>query len=132
MALHASAGRKGRREQFPGSDVHPFATFSRSGEFRALWASQILSVGGDRLALVALTFLIYDRTRSPLLAAVAFAAGNAALHRGRAVPVRPCGPVPAPHGHGRCDVARVALVAVMLIPAMPLDALIALLYVVTA
>jgi hypothetical protein len=28
------------------------------GEFRALWASQILSVGGDRLALVALTILI--------------------------------------------------------------------------
>ena len=29
------------------------------GEFRALWASQVLSVAGDRLALVALTLLIY-------------------------------------------------------------------------
>src|SRR5690242_12221622 len=45
------------------------------GEFRALWASQVLSVAGDRLALVALALLIYDRTRSPLLAAVAYAAG---------------------------------------------------------
>ena len=46
------------------------------GEFRALWASQVLSVGGDRLALVALTLLIYDRTHSAFLAAVAFAAGT--------------------------------------------------------
>ena len=38
-------------------------------EFRALWFSEILSVAGDRLALVALTLLVYDRTRSPLLAA---------------------------------------------------------------
>ena len=45
-------------------------------EFRALWPSQILSVGGDRLALVALTLLVYDRTKSPLLAAVAFAGGT--------------------------------------------------------
>ena len=45
-------------------------------EFRALWLSQILSAGGDRLALVALALLIYDRTRSPLLAAVAYAAGT--------------------------------------------------------
>ena len=40
-------------------------------EFRALWLSQILSAGGDRLALVALALLVYDRTRSPLLAAIA-------------------------------------------------------------
>ena len=45
-------------------------------EFRALWVSQILSAGGDRLALVALALLIYDRTRSPLLAAIAYAAGT--------------------------------------------------------
>jgi len=45
-------------------------------EFRALWLSQILSAGGDRLALVALALLIYDRTRSPLLAAIAYAAGT--------------------------------------------------------
>ena len=39
-------------------------------EFRALWLAELLSVAGDRLALVALTLLVYDRTRSPLLAAV--------------------------------------------------------------
>ena len=40
-------------------------------EFRALWFSEILSVAGDRLALVALTLLVYHQTGSPLLAATA-------------------------------------------------------------
>src|ERR1035441_9593903 len=42
-------------------------------EFRALWAAQLLSVAGDQLARVALTVLVYDQTRSALLAAVAYA-----------------------------------------------------------
>ena len=44
-------------------------------EFRALWFSYVLSAGGDRLALVAMTLLVYARTKSPLLAAITFAAG---------------------------------------------------------
>ena len=43
-------------------------------EFRALWLAQLLSVAGDQLARVALTVLVYDRTRSALLAAVTYAA----------------------------------------------------------
>src|SRR5579859_6692036 len=43
-------------------------------EFRALWLAQLLSVVGDQLARVALTVLVYDRTRSALLAAVTFVA----------------------------------------------------------
>jgi hypothetical protein len=43
-------------------------------EFRALWSAQMLSVVGDQLARVALTWLVYDRTRSALLAAVTFVA----------------------------------------------------------
>ena len=41
-------------------------------EFRALWMAQLLSVVGDQLARVALTVLVYDRTRSALLAAITF------------------------------------------------------------
>jgi len=37
-------------------------------EFRALWVAQLLSVVGDQLARVALTLLVYDRTRSAFLA----------------------------------------------------------------
>ena len=43
-------------------------------EYTALWAAQLLSILGDQFARVALTVLVYDRTRSPLLAAVAFTA----------------------------------------------------------
>lgn len=52
------------------------ATFSQvfaDGEFRALWLAQLLSVAGDQLARVAMTVLVYDRTRSALLTALTFA-----------------------------------------------------------
>ena len=58
--------------------VPPRATFREVfavREFRVLWSSVALSTAGDRLALVALTLLVYDRTKSPLLAAVVYAVG---------------------------------------------------------
>ncbi|MFL6122857.1 MFS transporter [Actinophytocola sp.] len=42
-------------------------------EFRALWFAEAQSVFGDQLAKVALTILVYDRTGSPLLAALMYA-----------------------------------------------------------
>lgn len=102
------------------------------GEFRALWASQVLSVAGDRLALVALALLIYDRTRSPLLAAVAYAAGYVpyvigALFLSGLADRRPRREVMV-----ACDVIRALLVTAMVAPRVPLDALIVLLYATTA
>src|SRR5487761_1341000 len=52
-----------------------FGDVFRQPEFRALWFSEILSVVGDRLALVALTLYVYDKTGSPLLTAATYAAG---------------------------------------------------------
>ncbi len=100
-------------------------------EFRALWAAQILSVGGDRLALVALTLLVYERTRSPLLAAVAYAAGYVPYVLGGLFLSGLADRLPRREVMVGCDVIRAALVAVMLLPHMPLDALVALLYVTT-
>jgi MFS family permease len=102
------------------------------GEFRALWASQILSVGGDRLALVALTILIYDRTHSALLAAVAFAAGTLPYIVGALFLAGLADRFPRRSVLVLTDAVRLVLVAAMLVPGMPLYALIALLYVVTA
>jgi MFS family permease len=42
-------------------------------EFRALWFAEAQSVFGDQLAKVALTILVYNRTGSPLLAALMYA-----------------------------------------------------------
>jgi MFS family permease len=101
-------------------------------EFRALWASYVLSAAGDRLALVALTLLIYDRTRSPLLAAVAFAAGTLPYVVGALFLSGVADRFGRREVMVGCDVIRAALVGAMLLPGMPLDALIVLLYVVTA
>ena len=109
-----------------------FADVFAVREFRALWASQILSVCGDRLALVALTLLIYDRTRSPLLAAVAYAAGYVPYVLGALFLSGLADRLPRREVMVACDVIRAVLVAAMLVPRVPLDVLIALLYATTA
>jgi MFS family permease len=52
------------------------ATFTQVfavAEFRALWLAMLASVAGDQLARVAMTVLVYDRTRSPFLTALTYA-----------------------------------------------------------
>jgi predicted MFS family arabinose efflux permease len=100
-------------------------------EFRALWTSYVLSAAGDRLALVALALLVYDRTRSPLLAAVTFAAGTLPYVIGALFLSGIADRFPRRRVMVGCDLLRAVLVAAMLLPRMPLDALIVLLYAVT-
>lgn len=102
------------------------------GEFRALWAAQLLSVAGDQLARVALTVLVYDRTRSALLAAVAYAASIAPLFLGGIALSGLADRWPRKTVMLACDLARVPLTALMAAPGMPLAALIGLLCTVTA
>ncbi len=100
-------------------------------EFRSLWLSVILSAAGDRLALVALAVLVYDRTRSPLLAAVAYAAGYlpwviGGLFLSDLADRRPRRTVMV-----ACDAVRAVLVAAMTVPGMPVTALVLLLFAAT-
>ena len=97
-------------------------------EFRALWASQILSEGGDRLALVAVTLLIYDKTGSPLLSAMAYAAGYVPWVIGGLVFSGLGDRLPRREVMVACDVIRALLVAAMLIPRIPVAGLVGLLY----
>jgi hypothetical protein len=123
------------KEGFVSNSTARRATFGEVfavREFRALWASQVLSVCGDRLALVALTLLIYDRTRSPLLAAVAYAAGYVPYVLGALFLSGLADRIPRRQVMVACDVLRAVLVVAMLIPHVPLDAMITLLYVTTA
>ena len=46
-----------------------------SGEFRALFAAQFVSITGTSIAAVALTVVVYRRSGSPLLASLTFAFG---------------------------------------------------------
>ena len=100
-------------------------------EFRALWASQILSEGGDRLALVALTLLIYDKTGSPLLSAMAYAAGYVPWLIGGLIFSGLGDRLPRREVMVTCDVIRALVVAAMLIPRIPEAGLVGLLYLTT-
>jgi MFS family permease len=100
-------------------------------EFRALWLSYVLSGFGDRLALVALVLLVYDRSRSPLLAAVTFAAGLVPYLFGGLFLSGLADRLPRRSVMVGCDLLRFLLVGAMLAPGVPLAAMIALLYVVT-
>jgi hypothetical protein len=101
-------------------------------EFRALWAAQILSVGGDQLARVALTVLVYAHTGSALLAAVAYAASIAPQFLGGLLLSGLADRWPRRGVMIVCDLARVPLAALMAVPGMPTGALIGLLCAVTA
>jgi MFS family permease len=101
-------------------------------EFRALWFSEILSVAGDRLALVALTLLVYDRTRSPLLTALAYASGYLPWIIGGLFLAGLADRYPRRAVMVTCDLARAVLVAVMVIPGVPIAGLVGLLFAATA
>ena len=100
-------------------------------EFRALWLAQVLSVSGDQLARVALTVLVYDRTRSALLAAVAFAASVVPTFIGGLALSGLADRLPRRRVMIGADLASGVLVAVMVLPGLPLVALIMLLSAVT-
>jgi MFS family permease len=100
----------------------------RNPEFRALYLADVASVIGDQVAKIALTVLVYQRSGSPLLAAVAYATAF--------LPWLVGGPVLSPladrYPRRRvmlcCDAARVPIVAVMALPNMPLWSLVVLLF----
>src|SRR5437660_11163568 len=127
---HDEAVRQAHRE----GAVPPRATFRdvfAVREFRALWFSEILSVAGDRLALVALTLLVYNRTGSSLLAALAYAAGYLPWVIGGLFLADVADRYPRRTVMVACDVVRAVLVAAMAVPGVPLLALVALLFATT-
>jgi predicted MFS family arabinose efflux permease len=114
--------------------VPPRATFRdvfAMREFRALWLSMVLSVAGDRLALVALTLLVYGRTRSPLLAAIVYAAGYLPWVIGGLFLADVADRRPRRTVMIFCDAVRAVLVAAMAVPGVPIAVLVALLFAVT-
>jgi predicted MFS family arabinose efflux permease len=112
-----------RRPSFRDVFAHP--------EFRALWVSYVLSAGGDRLALVALTLLVYNRSKSPLLAAITFAAGFVPYLFGGMFLSGLADRLPRRSVMVTCDLIRCVLVVAMLVPGVPLVTTIVLLYAVT-
>jgi MFS family permease len=120
----APCGRHRRAREQRSSYREVFAI----GEFRALWSAQVLSFAGDQFAQVAIAILVYRRTHSAFLTALAYAftylppiaggpllSGLADLFPRRRVMIA-------------CDVLRIGTVGLMAIPGMPFPVLCALLF----
>jgi len=88
-------------------------------------------VAGDQLARVALTVLVYDRTRSALLAAVTFAASIVPTFIGGVAMGGLADRLPRRQVMIACDLIRCLLVLIMALPGMPVGPLIVLLFAVT-
>lgn len=115
-------------------EARPRTTFRQVfavAEFRALWLAQVLSVAGDQLARVAITVLVFNQTRSPLLAAIAFAASVVPTFIGGLALAGLADRWPRRRVMITCDLARAVLVAAMALPWMPVGARVALLFLVT-
>ena len=100
-------------------------------EWRALFATFLLSTVGDELARVALTVLVYARTGSPLLSALTFAISYVPWVLGGPVLSALADRLPRHRVLIGTDVARAVVVAVMAIPGLPLPVLLVLLFLVS-
>ncbi len=108
-----------------------FGEVFASREFGAVWLAYLLSVAGDQLALVALTVLVFDRTHSPLLTAASYAVSFLPWLAGGLALAQFADRFPRRAVMIACDLARTMLAAAMALPAVPLWALIVLLFLIT-
>ena len=93
------------------------------GEFRVLWAAQAISLLGNQLAQVALSILVYHRTHSAFLTALAYALTYLPQIIGGPVLSGLADRFPRRTVMICFDLLRLPLVAAMAIPAMPFWAL---------
>lgn len=97
-------------------------------EYRYLFAAWGLSLAGDQMAKIALSFLVFDDTRSTGLAAAAFAISYAPWVIGGPLLSSLSDRLPRRGVMVTCDVVRTALIAAMVIPGLPPGALIGMLF----
>lgn len=99
----------------------------RVPEFRALWAAEIVSVGGDQLARVGLSVVVFGRTGSAAWAAATYALTFLPALVGGVLLGRLADRHPRRRVMLVCDLLRALLVALMVVPGAPLPVLCALL-----
>ena len=97
-------------------------------EFRALFLANIVSMLGNVVAEVALTVLVYEQTRSPALAASVMALSFLPYLLGGALLGAAADRLPARRALVACDLLSAVLVAAMVIPGMPVAALLGLVF----
>jgi MFS family permease len=123
----AHAARSGRH-RLP--DIQPVSSREvfASTEFRALWSAQLLSSAGDQLAQVTIGFVVYAKTGSPFLAALAYALTYLPAVLGGPALAGLADAFPRQQIMIILDLARAGLVALMALPGMPIPGLAALFF----
>jgi MFS family permease len=91
-----------------------------STEFRALYSAFVLSMVGDMLARVAVTYMVFTMSKSPLLSAAAFALSYLPWAVGGPFLAALADRWPRRTVMIVCDVLRAGLVAILAVPRLPL------------
>jgi MFS family permease len=99
-----------------------------AGEFRVIFAANVVSMLGSIVAAVALTVLVYQQTRSAALAASVLALSFWPYLLGGILLGAAADHLPARRVLVGCDLASAVLVACMMVPGMPVPGLLALLF----
>jgi MFS family permease len=94
-----------------------------STEFRALWSAQLLSSAGDQLTQVTIGFVVYAKTGSPFLAALAYALTYLPSVLGGPALAGLADAFPRQQIMIILDLARAGLAALMALPGMPIPGL---------
>src|ERR1700728_1659606 len=98
-------------------------------EYRYLFVSYGLSLAGDQMAKIALSFLVFDATRSTGLAAAAFAISYVPWVIGGPLLSSLADRLARRGVMVSCDVIRAILIGAMVLPGLPPGALIGMLFV---
>lgn len=118
----AHGPRSGRHRQPEAPPVAYRDVFAVS-EFRAVWSAQALSAAGDQFAQVAIAFVVYARTGSPFLTALAYALTYLPPILGGPTLAGLADILPRQQVMITLDLIRAGLVALMALPGMPLPGL---------
>jgi len=102
------------------SDRITFADVLRVREFRVLWLADAQSAAGDQLARVALSVLVFERTASAVLTALAYALTFLPALIGGVLLSGLADRLPRRRVLVGCDLVRVVLVGLMALPGMSL------------
>ncbi|MDQ6650970.1 MAG: MFS transporter [Actinomycetota bacterium] len=110
-----------RREQ-PAT----YAALFRSRDFRSLFLAHLASLAGDQVGKIALTLLVFARSHSALLAALAYATSFLPWALGGPVLAAVADRLPRRRVMVGCDLARAGIIALAAVPGVPVPGLLVL------
>ncbi|MCP9206468.1 MFS transporter [Streptomyces sp. NEAU-Y11] len=128
-AAHASRPELapgGGEESGPGPGSVGYRAVFAVGEFRAVFAAHLISMLGEVVCGIALSVLVYRLTDSPLLSALTFATAMLPYVIGGTLLSSVADRLPPRRVLVVCDLVNAGCVAAMVIPGMPVAALLVL------